>query len=108
MRDGEAPSPDSTTGVVPQVPWRVTSVRVLPGHRVHVRFVDGIEGEVDVSRFIFAESASVFVALRDPAVFAQAYLNYGATCVSSSLSRREDMLPAREPCSTTREVTWPR
>jgi len=74
------------------VPWVVTDVRVLPGHRFHVRFVDGTEGEVDVSRFVFAEDAGVFVALRDPAIFAQAYVDEGVVTWPGELDLAPDAM----------------
>jgi len=70
----------------------VTSVLVLPGHRLHVQFVDGTEGDVDVSGLIFHERAGVFVALRDPAVFAQAHVHYGAVTWPGELDLAPDAM----------------
>ena len=78
MRIQTDPQKDSAAGVVPPAPWRVVSVRVLDGYRLSARFVDGTEGEVDLSRLVMGERAGVFEALRDPAVFAQAHIEYGA------------------------------
>lgn len=92
MRDEAAPTKNPAAGVVPSVPWRVVEVRVLPGHRLMVEFVDGTRGEVDVSRLVFAEHAGVFVALRDPAVFAQAYLEHGAVTWPGELDLAPDAM----------------
>ena len=78
MRDETAAEQDPTLGVASRAPWRVIAVRVLAGHRLHVRFVDGTEGEVDASRLVFSEKAGVFSALRDPNEFAQVKLVDGA------------------------------
>lgn len=43
-----------------------------------VRFTDGTAGEVDLSRLIMSDKAGVFAALRDKALFAKAYVEYGA------------------------------
>jgi hypothetical protein len=37
-----------TPPVKPAAPWRVAHVEVLPGFRLHVRFNDGTEGNVDL------------------------------------------------------------
>ncbi len=69
---------DITPPIAPKVPWRVSSVSALPGFRLAVRFMDGSEGEVDLSRLVASERAGVFSKLRDPEVFAKVYLEYGA------------------------------
>jgi hypothetical protein len=47
---------------------RLTHARYLGGHRVHLVFSDGVEGEVDLSDALWGE---VFEPLRDPAYFAR-------------------------------------
>lgn len=78
MRDQTDAEKDRTLGVTRRVPWTVTEVQVLPGHRMRVSFEDGTRGEVDVTRLVFGSDPGVFAALRDPAVFAQAHLVLGA------------------------------
>jgi hypothetical protein len=52
-------------------------VEVLPGYRINVRFLDGTEGVVDLSRLVNSPSAGVFAKLSDPTVFAQVEVVYG-------------------------------
>lgn len=92
MRDEAEPQEDSAARLNGRVPWVVTEIRVLPGHRFHVRFTDGTEGEVDVSRLVLAEDAGVFVALRDPAVFAQAYIEHGVVTWPGELDLAPDAM----------------
>ena len=49
------------------VPWRVTSVVVLPNARLEVRFVDGTSGKVDMEEFLSSREVegTVFEPLRD-------------------------------------------
>lgn len=47
----------------------VVEVRPLGGHRLYVRFEDGIQGEVDLRELIRFEG--VFAPLRDPARVAE-------------------------------------
>ena len=58
--------------------WDVMEVEALDGYRFHVRFADGLEGEVDMSEFVRAPDAGVFAVLADPHIFAQAYVEFGA------------------------------
>lgn len=51
MLDWPEAEGDSAAGVS-NVLWVVVDVRVLPNYRLHVRFVDGTEGEVDASRLL--------------------------------------------------------
>ncbi len=78
MRKQAASTQDFTPGVVPCAPWRVIEVRALTDYRLSVRFTDGTRGEVDLSRLISSENAGIFAKLRDPALFVQVYLEYGA------------------------------
>ena len=60
------------------VPWVVTDVTTLPGFRLFVRFIDGIEGEVDMSARVSRADAGVFRELADPAAFSRAFVLDGA------------------------------
>lgn len=50
----------------------------MPDYRLLVKFVDGTTGEVDLSRIVLGGKAGIFAALRDPVLFAEAYVEYGA------------------------------
>ena len=56
----------------PAADWRVVAVETLPDYCFKVRFVDGLEGTVDMKGMILSASAGVFAALRDPKTFSQA------------------------------------
>ena len=73
-------------------PWDVASVKVLPNFRLHIRFLDGSEGVRDLYDFIHDESAGVFAALRDPALFAQAYIDCGAVTWPNGLDLAPDAM----------------
>lgn len=66
------------TGVIPAAPWRLRALSVLPQWQLAVTFNDGLTGIVDVSALVQGPAPGVFEALRDPAYFAQAYLDCGA------------------------------
>jgi hypothetical protein len=92
MRNPATPDQDPTSGVIPAAAWRVAEVRVLEGFRLWARFVDGTTGLVDMSDLIQAESAGVFTALRDPAVFAQARVVLGAVTWPGDLDIAPDAM----------------
>ena len=46
----------------------IVAAEALPGHRLRLRFEDGVEGEVDIGRLVRFEG--VLAALADPAQFA--------------------------------------
>jgi len=52
----------------------VTAARHLGGHRLWLRFEDGLEGEVDLRRSL---RGPVFKPLRDPAYFAKFFIDLG-------------------------------
>ncbi len=90
MRDKTISEENSASGIVPKAPWRVSSVRALPGFRLAVQFVDGTEGEVDLSRRVASAQAGVFSQLRDPLLFEQVFLDYGAVTWPSGIDLAPD------------------
>jgi len=57
----------------------VVDARALGGHRIWMRFDDGVEGEVDLASHLDGE---VFAPLRDPNYFAQFRVGAGRTLES--------------------------
>lgn len=82
MRSQSVAKEDSPAGMIPAVrarmPWRVTHVEALSGFRIFVRFVDGLEGTVDMDALIRSENAGVFASLSDPSRFDQVHVEHGA------------------------------
>jgi hypothetical protein len=60
------------------MPWRVVAVEALPGFQLHVRFVDGLQGTVDMNRLVHSAKAGVFAELADPERFARVFVEHGA------------------------------
>jgi len=56
------------------IPWKVTKLKVLPGHRLKVAFADGLSGVVDLSKDRFD---GVLAPLADEVFFAQARIRDG-------------------------------
>ena len=77
MHQKAATPQDPPTGLTPVSPWRIAALVVLDDYCLQVRFQDGLEGKVDLSAFVHAPDAGVFAVLRDPAAFAQAFLERG-------------------------------
>ena len=81
MRTQSAAPQDSplavTPPIQPRMPWRVAAVEALPDSRLHVRFVDGTEGMVDLAPLIHSPGAGVFASIADPELFAQEGRNLG-------------------------------
>lgn len=82
MRDQGTAVADRAAAIVPPIvcdhPDDVVEVRALGDFRLHVRFVDGTEGTVDMAGLVHSPGAGVFAALADPARFAEARVEFGA------------------------------
>ena len=89
---------DSSASVVPPVqprmPWRVVEVQPLSDFRLHVRFLDGLEGRVDMAALIHSSTAGVFAQLADPARFAQAFVVHGAVTWPGEIDLAPDAMYA--------------
>jgi hypothetical protein len=81
-----------TPAVQAAAPWRLAHVEVLPGFRLHLRFNDGTEGNVELSAFLHSGSAGVFAALRDATLFAQARIECGAITWPGDLDLAPDAM----------------
>lgn len=73
-------------------PWRVVSVSVRAGYVLHVRFVDGLEGDVDLAPLIFSASAGVFAALKDETLFNAVCVEHGAVTWPNGLDLAPDAM----------------
>ena len=106
MREHADAEEDRPAGLTPPVqataPWRVAYVEALPGFRLHVRFNDGTEGNVELSDFVHSGSAGVFSALRDATLFAQARIECGAVTWPGDL----DLAPDAMHCAIKAHGTW--
>lgn len=82
MRPQPAAEENRTAGMnplpQPRSPWRLAAVFARPGYRLAVRFLDGLEGEVDLSGLIFSPAAGVFARLADEALFSKVFVELGA------------------------------
>ena len=74
---------------------RVVEVRPLGGHRLFIRFDDGVQGEVDLGTMI--QFDGVFAPLKDRAHFEQVRVNpeLGTVCWPSGADLDPDVLYAR-------------
>lgn len=87
-----------TASVIPPIicnkPDDVVSIESLTDFRLRVRFLDGVEGEVDMDRLIHSSTAGVFAELADPARFAQVFIEYGAVCWPGEIDLAPDAMYA--------------
>lgn len=106
MRTQSIAEKDTAAALVPsirpQAPWRVTEITPLDGYRLQVRFMDGLRGIVDLSHRVQSPQAGVFAQLADPAVFTQAYIEYGAVAWPVGI----DLAPDAMHAAIQRSGTW--
>jgi len=83
---------DRPTVLTPTSPWRITALAVLDGYRLWARFLDGTEGVVDLSALVQSPNAGVFAGLRNPAIFARAFLEMGVVTWPGGLDIAPDAM----------------
>jgi hypothetical protein len=99
----EDPATAIAPAIRPVTPWRVASVEALPSFRLRVRFLDGLEGVVDMSALIASPNAGVFAALVDSQAFNRAFVRLGAVCWPGDLDIAPDAIHAAIKASDRRE-----
>lgn len=92
MRNQAESIQNSAAGVIPRASWRVAEVHALPDYCLVVKFMDGTTGEVDLSRLVISDSAGIFAQLRDPELFARAYVEYGAVAWPGEIDLAPDAM----------------
>lgn len=85
-------SSEIVPAIIVKAPWRIASVRPLPGFRLQVRFNDGTEGTVTLSGLLHSPNAGVFAALRDEELFSKVTLYYGAVTWPGDLDLAPDAM----------------
>lgn len=91
----EKDSPSAITPPIqPRMPWRVVEAQPLADFKLRVRFVDGLEGIVDMAALIHSPAAGVFAELADPSRFAQAFVAYGAVTWPGEIDLAPDVMYA--------------
>lgn len=89
---------DSSVTVAPAIrpstPWRVREVRAEDNYCIHVRFLDGTEGKVDMSALINSSEAGVFASLQNPLIFEQVFVEYGVVCWPGEIDLAPDAMYA--------------
>lgn len=78
----ETTSAKRNRGSPVETPWLVVRVGILPQYRLEVEFVDGTVGVVELESFLFQDDPGVFEPLRDPARFAEAFVDETWGCVT--------------------------
>ena len=79
------------TGLNCRTPWKVTLAQALPKYRLHVEFVDGTSGIVDMAHFLAGE-CGVFKPLRETDTFMQAHVEHGAVTWPGELDLAPDRM----------------
>ncbi len=93
--DAEKDSPSGLTPAIqPQMPWRVAEAQALAGFRLRVRFMDNLEGEVDMTALVHSAEAGVFAALANPDIFAQVFVAHGAVTWPGEIDLAPDAMHA--------------
>ncbi len=83
-----------TPPIRPRMPWRLAAVEALPNFRLHVRFVDGTEGTVDLNTLVHSPGAGVFASLADSALFDQVFVEHGAVTWPGEIDLAPDAMYA--------------
>ena len=92
MRDETDAEADSAARIASLTPWVVAEVHALPEYRFTVRFVDGVEGEASLRAMIFGADAGIFAQLRDPQIFAEAFVEDGVVTWPNGLDLAPDAM----------------
>ena len=104
MQDQTGPQTDSASELTGPLKWEVVAVRPLPGFQLDVEFADGTLGRFDLSDFIHADDAGVFVALRDADLFNRVLVDYGAVTWPGELDLAPDAMYATLQASSSNTI----
>jgi hypothetical protein len=92
MRNKANATEDRAVTIVPKAPWRLSSVQALDSYCLSVQFLDGLKGQVDLSKLIMGKNAGLFGSLQDPQLFKQVYLKHGVVTWPGELDLAPDAM----------------
>ncbi|MEY3553654.1 MAG: hypothetical protein RL735_2002 [Pseudomonadota bacterium] len=96
MRNQSASKENSAAPVmgmpVSKAPWRVAAVIAKSNYKLEVRFVDGLEGEVQMASLIVSSGAGVFSSLKDESLFGAVRVEHGAIVWPNGLDLAPDAM----------------
>jgi len=72
--------------------WDVIQIEVIGDLTLRVHFADGLTGQV---RFLLSHLAGVFAPLKEPAFFAQAFVDHGAVAWPGDIDLAPDAMYQR-------------
>jgi Protein of unknown function (DUF2442) len=90
----------------PRAPWRVSRVEALPDYRLSVRFLDGVEGIVDMAGLVRSPRAGVFAALGDATLFRRVFVCLGAITWPGNIDIAPDRIHADIAASAERTCVF--
>ncbi len=91
MRADESTQSDPAVGVTRVTPWHVKYVRPLADFRLEVKFADGTQGLVDMTRLL-ERDCGVFKPLREPSLFNRVFIDDGAVTWPGGLDLAPDTM----------------
>lgn len=80
--------------IICKAPDDVKRVMALPDYCLEVEFMDGTFGTVYMKERVSNPKAGVFKALKDPALFNQAYIEYGVVTWPGEIDLAPDVMHA--------------
>lgn len=83
---------DIAPDIVVTSPWRLIKVSPLADYKLHVEFIDGTQGTVEMKTLIFSNHAGVFAALKDVNLFNQVFLSYGVASWPNEIDLAPDAM----------------
>lgn len=92
MRNRTKTQKNNTSQIKIRSPWRVHKVCALEKYRLHVEFMDGLKGFVDLSQLIQSRDAGIFKILQDQTTFQQVHVHYGAVTWPGELDLAPDAM----------------
>lgn len=92
MRKESASSKNSAIGIIPSACWRVKEVTPLDDYSLNVKFMDGLQGFVNILQLVNSDKAGVFEALKDKDYFKQVYVEHGVVTWPGELDLAPDAM----------------
>ena len=92
MRTKSTSSKNCTFGIIPTSCWRVMEVTPLDNYCLNVKFLDGLQGLVNILPLISSNKAGVFEALKDKDYFNQVYVAHGVVTWPGELDLAPDAM----------------
>lgn len=83
---------DNAIVIISDIYWHIKEVYPLASYCIYVKFIDGLDGTVDLSKRILNNNKGIFAQLKNINLFNQVYIDHGVVTWPNQIDLAPDKM----------------